>query len=113
MIELIGLPPCEIKWSNIPENADGWTDQDMVWIILPNGISIDAGEHGYHNGYEDHEIVRFLFFRVDVVPKLEDDEDWYSFESSFCRTTQELAQEVVRLANKYSDPWYANLTKLK
>lgn len=99
MIELVGLPPTATIYSvNICENSeDHIHDQDMAWIQLANGIHIDAGQYGTPP-----------FFRVVVVPP---DCEWEPVEESLCRTTQEVAAEFVRLANKYDDEWYATLAK--
>jgi hypothetical protein len=96
-IELVGLPEdCFVYWSELYENTeDHICDEDITYIKLSNGIIIDAGQYG-----------DLSFFKVEVVS---DVEGWDVFESVVCRTTQEVAIEIVRLANKYMDEWYSNV----
>lgn len=76
-------------------------DEDMVYIKLKNDIVIDAGQYGpFENS----------FFCVSVISP-NDEKAWKPIESSYCKTTQEVAEEIVRLSNKYSDNWYAELAK--
>lgn len=98
-IELGILPENTIvHWNNMDTEAElrTYNDEDMVWISLPNGISIDAGQYGHPS-----------FFKVSVVGPSEI--EWYPFEESICKTVQEVSNEITRLANKYTDKWFADL----
>lgn len=90
--DLDGLPDgCNIHWNHLPRSSKhSWLDQDMVWLELPNGIGVDCGAYGRED--------RIL--RVDV---LFTKWGWHRIESSLCRHTEEAAQEIVRLANKFMD----------
>lgn len=100
IIKLVGLPStCSVVWSHLYENSDHHiNDEDIVWINLNNGIMIDAGQYGKDPS----------FFKVEVVPE---NDEWESLETSICKTTSEVASEITRLANKFSDKWYANILK--
>lgn len=96
-MELTGLPnDATIKWNNMGNIPD----EDMVWVVLDNGIGIDAGQYGIDP-----------FFRVVVIPEERESLEWTPVETVLCQTLEEVAAEIVRLANKYSKPWYANLAK--
>jgi hypothetical protein len=98
LIELTGLPvDCRTHWSTIYADSENHIhDEDMIHVVLSNGVVIDAGQYGEEP-----------FFKVVVVPA--NSKEWFEAERVICRTTQEVANEVVRLANKYTDPWYANV----
>ncbi len=97
-IELVGLPKdCVVYWSHLyVDTSQHICDEDITYIKLSNGITIDAGQYGDPS-----------FFKVVVVPV--NDNGWIEIESVICRTTQEVAFAIVKLANKYMDEWYVNI----
>lgn len=96
-IELIGLPEtAKIIWSTIYKNPeDHIADEDMVWIDIGNNLGIDAGQYG-----------RESFFRVVVVNNVG---QWNPIETVICIDTEEVAREIIRLANKYSNEEYYSI----
>lgn len=98
-LQLVGLPEgTNVMWNNLCINSDDHIhDQDITWIKLSTGVCIDAGQYGTPS-----------FFKVVVVAG---GDNWDEVEEIICRTTQEVAAEVVRLAHKYTDPWYAAVAR--
>ena len=89
----------ELHWNHL-YNTEGMTlDQDALWLELSNGIGIDAGAYGR----------RDKLLRVDVVYCHYG--SWESIEHSLCRSTEEIAREVERLANKYLDSFLLERAK--
>lgn len=106
VIELLGLPnDCKVMWHSLEiDSEDHIHDEDITYIILKNGVQIDAGQYGMPDQ---------SCFEVNVVSQTKDPQGWKVVENSICRTTQEVANEIVRLANKYNDEWYANVASYR
>lgn len=97
LIELVGLPEgCTVHWSRLHKSQENHVyNEDMVYITLKNGLTVDAGQYG-----------RVPFFNVMVISG----ENWDApVENCICQTTQEVADSIIRLANKYSEEWFSNI----
>lgn len=89
-IYLRNLPTStKIHWATIYKDYTAHIhDGDMVWIELPNGNIIDAGQYGDPP-----------FFEVRVIPQNGSFDE--PIEAIKTETTKELAELIVKLAHKH------------
>lgn len=96
--DLNGLPEgCRIISNHLDADVED-NDEDEILVELPNGISIDAGFYGGD------------MFMVAVIPQC--DIGWYPIEKSYFFMPEHVAEQVVRLANKWNSPDFKALSEM-